>query len=1313
MIQSRRTTKRSLFGLLFIVVFSLLFMIFTIPQNVTAAPPQVTIVDTANLFVNESSLPLCVFTLNLSDDDGAVLENITITLENASAGFDPNMDLALLTGGNISGIMIYQETNFSPGFQVDDSPLGMIPMGWIGSGPWYVNFYGIGHTLLNTTVGPNYYVVIRTSPFISNDESFRVGLETGSIWTNQGSIPSSSYWTKIITADTLDPFPSIVVYSENTVVKVGDWLNITANISGNDATTVWVNLTDFNGLSNAEPMIYDSGNKSWYYNITSLSEGSIDTDISRYYLEISAQDKAGKIAMDGNFSKLIDTILPTVSVGITQESNPAAIGNWINITVTTDSDTQYVSANLSAFSGQGAVTVFQGSGTNWFHNFTVLPGSLDGLFQINVTATDDAGNTNYDDSQMVSVDEVQPTVDVFIIQESDPVGVGEWINITVNTDLDVSSVFADLALAGFSNQVDNQSLVNLGGGVWFYNFTISQGSFDGSNTINIVAVDNAGQIGGNSSQTVYWDEKIPLVTVIVTQETQPAGVGNWINITVNADSDVVNVIGDLSEFSGQGASESFIDSGIYWYYNFTILPGSLEGNGVITIWAFDEAGNFNINFSGTPTVNVDEIVPQVNVNIIQESNHAGIGNWINITVTTDSDVTNVEADLASAGFSGQQDGQPLIWSGTIWYYQFTVTAGSYDGLKIVNVRAVDDAGNLGFNNSESASWDEIVPTSIISITQEKIPAAVGDWINITATTDSDVTNIEVDLASAGFSGQQDGQPLIWSGSFWYYQFTIVAGSYDGLQTINVRAVDDAGNLGFNNTESASWDEIAPVSLITITQESYPAGVGEWINITVTADDDVISVSADIASAGFADQVDDQPLIQITSTTWYYSFTISSGNTEASTGISMNLEIMDDAGNVEINSEIAYFDNAYPEPILVTVKTEAVGANYAKVGDWINITVDVGGISDIAAMWVDAPGIFEERPILKKYGYIWFLNTTIIEGTADGPIRFTITSMDFAANENNTKYDTANIDNIYPTPDDFLLVPEFIPVKIGDWINITVNLQNHSDIASIYIEAPGVLTSRPILESSDNIWYLNTTIPQGTASGEVQFNVTILDDAGNEITLSKSTNVINLPAPPVKVTPDEGISWGLVLLITCAALVGSGGVVVGATEIGHYSFFFIFYLLYTRLKKEYILDNFTRGRIYGYVEANPGEHFNAIKRALGLKNGSLAYHLRTLEKGGYIVSKHDRGYTRFYPKSMKLPKRNIKELIPIQRSIIDIIKSNPGISQRGIADKLNISYQLVHYHIKVLQEANYLNLKKDKKQTYCYETEEVAEIPEFA
>ena len=43
--------------------------------------------------------------------------------------------------------------------------------------------------------------------------------------------------------------------------------------------------------------------------------------------------------------------------------------------------------------------------------------------------------------------------------------------------------------------------------------------------------------------------------------------------------------------------------------------------------------------------------------------------------------------------------------------------------------------------------------------------------------------------------------------------------------------------------------------------------------------------------------------------------------------------------------------------------------------------------------------------------------------------------------------------------------------------------------------------------------------------------------------------------------------------------------------------------------------FTRGRILGYVEANPGIHFSALRDALEIANGVCAHHLKVLEKEG--------------------------------------------------------------------------------------------------
>jgi len=61
----------------------------------------------------------------------------------------------------------------------------------------------------------------------------------------------------------------------------------------------------------------------------------------------------------------------------------------------------------------------------------------------------------------------------------------------------------------------------------------------------------------------------------------------------------------------------------------------------------------------------------------------------------------------------------------------------------------------------------------------------------------------------------------------------------------------------------------------------------------------------------------------------------------------------------------------------------------------------------------------------------------------------------------------------------------------------------------------------------------------------------------------------------------------------------------------------------------VLDNFERGRIFGYVSNNPGVHFNKIKRSLGLLTGTAAYHLSMLEYHGLIKSEIDGQYRRYH------------------------------------------------------------------------------------
>jgi parallel beta-helix repeat protein len=156
-----------------------------------------------------------------------------------------------------------------------------------------------------------------------------------------------------------------------------------------------------------------------------------------------------------------------------------------------------------------------------------------------------------------------------------------------------------------------------------------------------------------------------------------------------------------------------------------------------------------------------------------------------------------------------------------------------------------------------------------------------------------------------------------------------------------------------------------------------------------------------------------------------------------------------------------------------------------------------------------------------------------------------------------------------------------------------------------------------------------------------------------------------------------------------------------TEGGKYKFVGFMIPLYTRIKKDQVLNHYLRGRINGYIEANPGEHYNAIKYALNINNGALTYHLRVLERENVIVSKRDGMYKRFYPKSANIPK-NYRRLSDVQKRIVKTINEFEGITQTEIANKLDISPQVVNYHVKILETAGIVQSEfGEKYRSKCY------------
>ncbi len=150
-------------------------------------------------------------------------------------------------------------------------------------------------------------------------------------------------------------------------------------------------------------------------------------------------------------------------------------------------------------------------------------------------------------------------------------------------------------------------------------------------------------------------------------------------------------------------------------------------------------------------------------------------------------------------------------------------------------------------------------------------------------------------------------------------------------------------------------------------------------------------------------------------------------------------------------------------------------------------------------------------------------------------------------------------------------------------------------------------------------------------------------------------------------------------------------------------------LYTRLKKESVLENYTRGRLYQHIEMNPGEHFNALLKVLSLSNGQLAYHLSVLERMEKVKSRNEGIFKRYYPANVPLPVEDGGRLSEIQKRIVNHVRDLPGVSQKEMANLLGIKRSTLNYQVNVLQTRGFIKADKQGRRMIYFLADDYDEI----
>jgi hypothetical protein len=228
-------------------------------------------------------------------------------------------------------------------------------------------------------------------------------------------------------------------------------------------------------------------------------------------------------------------------------------------------------------------------------------------------------------------------------------------------------------------------------------------------------------------------------------------------------------------------------------------------------------------------------------------------------------------------------------------------------------------------------------------------------------------------------------------------------------------------------------------------------------------------------------------------------------------------------------------------------------------------------------------------------------------------------------------------------------------------------------------------------------YFSFRVPQDAEKGIYNLTATCNLNA-TSLQAKSSLRVVykTIPSPSEK---PEAIP---VVPLAGAAAIGllAVGLAVSATEIGKYGFIALFAPLFTRLNRDETLDNKVRYQLLGYLTENPGQHYNALKKALNITNGGMVYHLLVLEREGFIRSQRDGILKRFYPASVKAPENRGRTPDELVNDIIAAVEKHPGITQKELVERLVVSDEVIGYHLrKIVRDTRIISWKKGKTKVY--------------
>ena len=142
----------------------------------------------------------------------------------------------------------------------------------------------------------------------------------------------------------------------------------------------------------------------------------------------------------------------------------------------------------------------------------------------------------------------------------------------------------------------------------------------------------------------------------------------------------------------------------------------------------------------------------------------------------------------------------------------------------------------------------------------------------------------------------------------------------------------------------------------------------------------------------------------------------------------------------------------------------------------------------------------------------------------------------------------------------------------------------------------------------------------------------------------------------------------------------------------------------KLSIEDVFANKNRLTIINLLSTSPGIHFNELQRQCKIGRGQLIWHLDILEQYGIIQRQKIKQFTVFFPtlKENLLQNTSIyNKISKTAQNIINLIKTNPGMTASEISRQLKLHRSSVKYHVDQMKLDQLIRVEKSGRKDKLY------------